>query len=122
MTESFLNSVSHHDISIHTYTGLTTMKFGAELMRNDTMKSIEERIWPVFASLGSETAQKLRKGASLTVSKSNNWLHTIEDRVLILHFAKPSFGDSQQNSARTLSFFGNLFFQSQNNIILLSIF
>lgn len=99
------NSVGHHDISFHTESGLFMMKFGSKFHENGTIENIQDKLWSIFKTLESEN--QISK-----ITKPNTWLETIEDRVLILNFIKPAFGEWQRNDARTLSFFGILSFKN----------
>ena len=75
------------------------MQFGSKYNQNDTIENLQENIWSVIQTL--ESKNQISK-----ITKPNTWLETIQDRVLILDFVKPAFGEEQRNVARTLSFFG----------------
>ena len=77
------------------------MQFGAKYHENETIEVLQEKMWPVIESVESE--KRISK-----ITKPRSWLETIEDRVLILNFVKPAFGEWQRNDAITLSFFGIL--------------
>ena len=77
------------------------MEFGAKYHENETIEVLQENIWPAIESVESEN--RISK-----ITKPRSWLETIEDRVLILNFVKPAFGERQQDDAVTLSFFGSL--------------
>ena len=83
------------------------MKMIARITNDDTIVTLREKLWPIFESLESD--QRITN-----VSKPENWLMSIQDRVLILHFVKPSIGGEQQNPARTLSYFGSKTFHFKN--------
>ena len=83
------------------------MKLSARIMNNDTIVTLREKLWPIFEILESD--QEIS-----SVSKPENWLMSIHDRVLILNFVKPSIGGEQQNSAWTLSYFGSETFHFKN--------
>ena len=79
------------------------MKMSVGITNDDTIVTLREKLWPIFKTLESD--QRITN-----VSKPENLLMSIQDRVLILHFVKPSLGGEQQNSAWTLSYFGSEFF------------
>ena len=77
------------------------MQFGAKYHENETIEDLQDKIWLIIKSVESEN--RISK-----ITKPTSWLETIEDRVLILNFFKPAFGELQRNDAITLSFFGIL--------------
>ena len=44
------------------------------------------------------------------LQKRDDWLQSIEDRVLLFHFKKPGIGKSQPHEAQTVSFYGALIY------------
>ena len=51
------------------------------------------------------------------LQKEDEWLQTIEDRVLLLHFKKPPIGTPQTHDAQTVSFYGALIYNQVYIII-----
>ena len=47
-----------------------------------------------------------------TLQKRDDWLQSIEERVLILHFQKQPTGTPQTHDAQTISFYGRLLYES----------
>ena len=69
------------------------------------IKSLKNSVWPVIDSMRQEEEIE-------TLQKRDDWLQSIEDRVLLLHFEKPSFNRPQTHDAQTISFYGRLLYES----------
>ena len=59
------------------------------------MKSLKNSVWPVIDSTRQEEEIE-------TLQKRDDWLQSIEDRVLLLHFNNTP----QTHDAQTISFYG----------------
>jgi len=65
------------------------------------IKSLKNSVWPAIDSMRQEEEIE-------TLQKRDDWLQSIENRVLLLHFKQSPKSRPESHDAQTISFYGTL--------------
>ena len=71
-----------------------------EIFQRQDIENLKDSVWPEIEAV------KDKQISALSLTKSDNWLRTIEDKVLVLHQEVPRVHDPLIHPAQTISFFG----------------
>ena len=73
-----------------------------ETIERQDIKNLEESVLTNLPWIDS-----IQRGEEIEIlQRPNDWLQSIENRVLLLHFEKPEIGEKQTHYAQKLSFYG----------------
>ena len=84
------------------------MKINVKTLISQDIKSLKNSVWPAIDSMRQEEEIE-------TLQKRDDWLQSIENRVLLLHFKQPAKSRPQTHDAQTISFYGTLLYLKQSD-------